>query len=368
MDSSLGYQPNWASAPGDTITDILREREISKEGFASSVGLSREEMNDLLQGRSTVTIGVARRLTVALGASVEFWMARDFQYRQDSRRLQEDEESWLRKLPLGDMIKFGWLSPPPLPSEELAACLRFFGVSSVGEWRGNYSGLQETAAFRSSPAFDSREESVAAWLRQGEIEAARIECKPWHSTQFRESLKEIRSLTRQKDPDVFIPALQGACSEYGVAVVTVRSPRGCRASGATRFLTNDKAILQLSFRYLTDDHFWFTFFHEAAHLIMHGQRQLFTSSLEGQRPWILEGADIPTTAEEQEANQFAATMLVPQDFQNELLTLAPNRRAVVRFAHRIGVSPGVIVGQMQHHGRIGHDQLNRLKRRFAWQD
>ena len=368
MSTSERFQPDWTSAPGDTIVDILREREISNESFASSMGLSMEETNDLLQGRSTVTINVARRLTGVLGSSVEFWMSRDYQYRQDSRRLQEDEGGWLRKLPLGDMIKFGWLSPPPLPSEELAACLRFFGVSSVFEWREKYSGLQETAAFRSSPSFDSREESDAAWLRQGEIEAERIECRPWHSERFQESLIQLRSLTRQKDPNRFVPALQGACSENGVAVVIVRSPSGCRASGATRFVTNEKAILQLSFRYLTDDHFWFTFFHEAGHLILHGQRRFFTAALEGHRPWILEGADVPTTEEEQEANHFAATTLIPREFQQELLVVTPNRREVVRFAHRVGVSPGVIVGQMQHHGRSGYDQLNSLKRRFAWQD
>ena len=368
MISSEGFQPNWTSAPGETIVDILRERDISRESLASLMSLSLVETNELLQGRSTVTVAIARRLTGVLGASVEFWMSRDYQYRQDSRRVKDDEEGWLRKLPLGDMIKFGWLSPLPLPSEELAACLRFFGVSSVAQWKEHYGSLQEVAAFRSSPSFDSREESVAAWLRQGEIEAEGIECRPWHSNQFRESLVQLRSMTSQKDPGRFIPALQEACSENGVAVVVVRSPSGCRASGATRFVTNEKAILQLSFRYLTDDNFWFTFFHEAGHLILHGQRRFFTSALEGQGPWILEGAEAPITKEEEEANHFAATTLIPHEFQQELLTVPPSTRAVIRFAHRVGVSPGVIVGQLQHHGRIGYDQLNQLKRRFAWND
>ena len=330
--------------------------------------LTAEGVSDLLRGRSTVTIAVARRLSNVLGASVEYWMSRDYQYRQDSRRFHEVEEEWLRQLPLGDMIKFEWLSPPPLPSEELAACLRFFGVSSVLEWRENYGGLQEMVVFRLSPSFDSRHESVAAWLRQGEIEAERIECRPWHPGRFRESLSQIRTLTRQKYPARFIPALQEVCSEHGVAVVVVRSPSGCRASGATRFITNKKAILQLSFRYLTDDHFWFTFFHEAGHLILHGEKHFFSSLLEGQKPWILEGTEVPVSEEEQDANHFAATTLIPQEFQRELLTVPTDGKALIRFAHRIGVSPGVVVGQLQHYGRVGYDQLNGLKRRFAWQD
>jgi HTH-type transcriptional regulator / antitoxin HigA len=31
----------------------------------------------------------------------------------------------------------------------------------------------------------------------------------------------------------------------------------------------------LSFRYKTNDHFWFSLFHELAHLLLHGKKSLF---------------------------------------------------------------------------------------------
>ena len=366
MTSGEEFRPDWSSAPGDTITDILRERAISEVTFASLMSLSLEQARDLLQGRSTVTIALARDLAGLLGSSVEFWVARDYQYRQDSKRLQADDEGWVRRLPLADMIKLGWLPRQPLPSEELTACLNFFAVSSIAEWRQRYGSLQEVASFRSSTTFDSRHESVAAWLRQGELQAQAIECGPWHSERFHASLDRLRRLTRLKNPAHFIPTLQDTCAENGVAVVVVRSPNGCRASGATRFVTNDRALLQLSFRYLTDDHFWFTFFHEAGHLILHGQKHFFASGLADQSCWILEGADLPETDEEQEANHFAASTLIPPEFQPELLTVPLDTKAIIRLAGRVGVSPGIIVGQLQHYDKIKYDQLNRLKRRFAW--
>ncbi len=367
MTTSTEFQPDWASAPGDTIRDVLLERGISEATFGSLMGLSAGETRDLLRGRSTITIAIARRLAGSLGGSVEFWMSRDYQYRESSSRVEEVERTWLRQLPLGDMVKFGWLSPRPLPSDELAACLRFFAVMSISEWRNNYGSLQEMAAFRSSLAFDSRLEAVAAWLRRGEIEANAIDCQVWRPERFQESLNEVRPLTRIKDPERFVPTLQEICSKNGVAVVVVRSPNGCRASGATRFVATDKAVLQLSFRHLTDDHFWFTFFHEAGHLLLHGQRRFFSAILEGGKHWILEGADVPEREdEERDANELAANVLIPPQFQPEFRELPVNTRAVLRFAHRIGVSPGIVVGQLQHAGRIGFDQMNTLKRRFAW--
>lgn len=354
--SAHEFQPNWASAPGDTILDILAERDLTVVEFASRVEEPVENVEDLLQGRTTITLGVARKLEGVLGASVEFWISRDFQYRQSIERLNQASRAWLKELPVGDMIKFGWINPKPRPAEEVSACLRYFDVPSVSAWRQVYGGLQELAAFRTSSSLDSRPGSVAAWLRQGEIEAEAINCKPWNPERFREVVPQIRALTREKDPERFVPQLQKCCADAGVAVAIVRGPTGCRASGATRFLTPDKALLLLSVRYLSDDQFWFTFFHEVGHLLLHGKNAVF-----------VEGIDAPMTAQEAEANDFAAQVLIPVKFTSELLSLGGNSQEIVRFARKVGVSPGIVVGQLQHVGKIKRNHFNALKRRYEWQ-
>ena len=352
------FQPNWVSPPGDTINDLLRERGIGLAEFADRMGQTLERASELLQGRATITLGVARRLESILGGSVEFWMSRDFQYREDVARLRVPEKGWLRELPVGDMIKFGWIKPVPPPAEEVGSCLRFFNVQSISAWRDAYADVLTMTAFRTSPSFDSRPASVAAWLREGEIEAAAIDCERWDRSGFEADLPTIRPLTRVKKPDRFIPRLKEICAARGVAVVVVRGPNGCRASGAARFLSPTKALIQLSFRYLSDDQFWFTFFNEAGHLLLHGNRKLFVDGLGG-----------AAEKEEAEANELAERVLVPNEFRATLLQLRSNdARGVIRFAHRIGVSPGVVVGQLQHHGRVSREKLNILKRRFQWSE
>jgi plasmid maintenance system antidote protein VapI len=353
MIASSDFHPDWISAPGDTIADILHERDLSETEFALRIGSTVEDVMNLIQGRATITIAIARQLEHVLGASVEFWMSRDFQYREDVARLNATHERWLAGIPLGDMIKFGWLNPIPRPTEELAACLRFFKVPNIHVWGEKYGSLQ--AAFRTSPSFDSQPGAVAAWLRQGEIEAEKIDCMVWNAKLFEESLPRIRSLTREKNPSKFIPELQKYCAKSGVSAVVVRSPAGCRASGAVRFVSPDMAVLQLSFRYLTDDQFWFTFFHEAGHLLLHNQKGFF-----------FEGANLPTTKEEQEANEFAVDILIPPEFRSSLLRLHAEHHEVIRFAMQLGISPGIIVGQLQHLGKIPHNQLNGLKRHYKW--
>src|ERR1700734_2480542 len=153
MPTRVEFKPDWASAPGDTMVDILGERGLSVTEFAQRLGYTSDHVRDLLEGRATITIGIARQLERVLGGCVEFWMSRDFRYRQDTARLHAADNEWLTELPVGDMIKFGWLKTVPHPSDEMAACLRFFDVSSVAAWRQQYANVQEMVAFRTSPSF-----------------------------------------------------------------------------------------------------------------------------------------------------------------------------------------------------------------------
>jgi plasmid maintenance system antidote protein VapI len=355
------FQPDWMSAPGTTIVDLLEQRSWSREEFAERTGYSLDRVDRLLSGRLTITDDVAEVLEELLGGSKQFWLSREDQYRGDIAYLQskgssEAAKAWLGELPIRDMKRFGWLSAArDEPDLNLAACLDFFGVSNVGEWRTKYSGFVSAVSFRTSLSFESQPGPVLAWLRYGEIKAAEIECRPWNASRFKKALKEIRRLTRARDTAVFLPLLKSLCAACGVAFVVARAPSGCHASGATRFITPEKAMILLSFRHLSDDQFWFTFFHEAGHLLLHSHKALF-----------IEDGSEGNLDEEAEANAFSQHVLIPKEYQNELMSLPLNKNAIIRFSVRVGVSRGIVVGQLQHAKRLPQGKLNWLKRRFKW--
>lgn len=360
MSSTLGFQPNWASPPGDTITKILERKDLSLTAFAKQIGYTENIVAKLLAGELQINSEIAQKLEHILGPSSDFWISRENQYRSDigwvsHEGSHEENIEWLKDIPFKDMINYGWIKPSADKRETAKKCLKFFNVADVMSWYSAYDDSLKLVAFRTSYTFESQIASVAAWLRQGEIEGQRIKCADWNPEIFRKNLIAIRSLTRKKDPAVFIPELQKLCAEAGVAVVTVRAPKGCHASGATRFLSENKSLIQLSFRYKSDDHFWFTFFHEAGHLLLHSQSDIF-----------LESPVTASTKEEDEANIFASEMLIPKEYISELYTLGNNFKTVMRFAKRIGVSHGIVVGQMQHRDIIGKNNLNFLKTRFRW--
>ena len=353
------FQPNWFSKPGDTLYSLMARRGMSLRSLAEKVGCDILTVRGLLAGTIEIDEEIAVRLAGVLGGTPAFWRRRQIAYERALDRAAEavpkdKGAAWLRKFPKSEMASYGWVAARTRRTDAIRSYLAFFGVNGPEEWEHRYAEFENHIAFRTSPTFDSRIGALSAWLRQAEIQARLLPCASWNTDLLRSQLTELRKLTKNKKPAYFIPRLQEMCAAAGVAVVFVPPPAGCRASGAARFISPDKAMVILSFRYLSDDHLWFTFFHEIGHLILHGRSSTF-----------VDGDGTSQNEREREANDFAAGVLVPCDRRDELAALQPRARSVVRFAVSLGVSPGIVVGQLQHLQVIGHNELNALKRRYA---
>jgi hypothetical protein len=170
-------------------------------------------------------------------------------------------------------------------------------------------------------------------------------------------LTEIRKLTNESDPDVFVPKLIDLCARAGVAVVFAPAPKGCPVSGATKWLSPTKALLMLSLRHKSNDHLWFSFFHEAGHILLHGKRMLF-----------IDVERMLTDEHEDEANRFARDFLVPPSIGVRLRDLPEQEDEVMNFAKAAAIAPGIVVGRMQNEGLLAWNKLNHLKIRYTWRE
>lgn len=360
MSDTLEFEPDWFSPPGEAIAECLRRSRKSLSDFAFEMDLDGGRVEQLIEGQLAITTRVARQLEKSLGISAEFWETREAQYRRDMVRLAANVPSdvakkWLRDLPIADMAKMGWVQEQPEITGKVAECFRYFDVPSIECYERRMAELIGEARLRTSQTLVSNRASLATWLQRGEIEARKIDCNSWSAARLQETIPAFRKLTMLREPSKFLPRLQTMCADAGVALVIAKTPKGCRASGATKFLSDDKALLLLSFRYLSDDHFWFSFFHECGHLVLHGRESVF-----------IEGEGHENVVQEEQANDFAQKALIPEPWHRLLTQLPASKKDVLRFAARVGVSPGIVVGQLQHRGRISHNFLNYLKRRYEW--
>jgi plasmid maintenance system antidote protein VapI len=359
LDDGIMEKPDWVSPPGHTIVSILEERELTVEQFADRIGRSAAIAQKILDGSHAIDLEVARALARSLGASEDFWIAREYDYRASVAPPEKvgvaSPADLLSKLPVSDMQKFGWIQKTSNREDQFAECLNFFGVSSLAQWQGRYENAFQHAAYRRSMAYASCEVATTAWLRQGEIETQGDDVAAWSPNMLESQIPHFRRLTWYKSPALFLPKLKEAFAKAGVKFTIVRAPKGCSASGAIRILADATPHIQLSFRYLSDDQFWFSLFHEVAHLLLHYEKMP-----------ILENTKLTEDECEREANEYASHVIVPMQYREEFLSLGGSRFPIIEFAKKVGVAPGLIVGQLQHARLIRFHQMQRLKRRYSW--
>ncbi|NOY16049.1 MAG: HigA family addiction module antidote protein [Gammaproteobacteria bacterium] len=363
MDNTVinQYTPDYSVTPGEVLEYELELRNMSRTELAKRTGLSEKHIIAILKGKGTtiITPETAIKLERALGMSVEYWLNLEAHYQETRARLAEEVKlendlGWLKRIPVNAMVKMDWLKKHKDKRQQLEEVLRFFGIASVEQWDDIWPNV--AVAYRQHNKHEIFAEAVSAWLRQGELVATAIQCKPFNKAAFREELDEIRGLTAQSNPGYFVPALQQRCAKAGVAVVFVPCLPKTGVSGATRWVNPGKAIIQLSLRYKTNDHLWFTFFHEAGHILLHGKKELF-----------IEGANGMDGEKEAQANVFAEQVLLPRKAFNAFAAQVPfSKAAIQRFAKEIGVAPGIVVGQLQHKDLLPPTHCNDLKVRYQW--
>lgn len=352
--TSLGYAPDIVLPPGETLAEVLEEAGMTQAALAKRTGLSTKHVNQIINGAVSITPESALLLERATGVSARVWNNLEVAYREhrtrelDAASLMEDV-GWLDVLPIRELIKREWIPSSKDPLQLLQSVCLFFGVANRSAWEALW---QKPTAYRTSKAFTSDPGAVAAWLRIGEIRAAGIECAPYDRAALTELLDDLRRLTCEPDPEVWHPTLVDMCASVGVAVVLEPEIKGARINGAARWLTPDKALVQLSLRHSWNDIFWFTFFHEIGHLLMHSKKDTFLND-----PGAHSGV-------EQEADGFAGQLLIPRASEAELASVTTVAEAR-SLADRLGVAPGIVVGRLQHDGRWPYNRGNDLKQRFV---
>jgi addiction module HigA family antidote len=357
MIEQRSYRPSDVSVPGDTLKEILEERGITQADLAIRMGRPQKTISEIANGKTAITTETALELELVLGVPAAFWLSREARYREWLARSEQendlaDARSWCELFPTKQMEQFGWLPRVSDWRQRSKALLEFLGVASPSQW----NAVQDctAVAFRRPRKFQSNPYALAAWLRAGERTAQSANTAPYNREKFLAALAEIRAATREP-PSVFTVTVPQATAEAGVVVAFIPELPASRASGATRWLTPSRALIQLSLRYKTDDHLWFTFFHEAAHVLLHSKKMIFIEAMGH------------SGKEEEEANAWARDFLIPVDDYRALATWPVYTKAAVSdFASHLGIAPGIVVGRLQHDGLLPHSHLNDLKRRFQW--
>ena len=338
------YIPQTVSHPGLTLREKLEELGMSQKEFAVRTGKPEQTIVKVINGESSLTPDMAVQFESVLGIPANFWLKRQQNYDEAVARVKRRDvlvsgRDWARSFPCTKMTQLGWLPKTEAHEQKVEALLYFFGISGHQAWDDFYCGLKLKVSFRISLAHSREPYAISAWLRQGELEAAKLVAPSYNAKTFKTNLESIKKVMAEH-PDDFFPILQQLCLEAGVKVVYTPCLPKAPIHGSTRWLHDNTPLIQLSARYRQNDRFWFTFFHEAGHILLHGKKYI---SLEDD---CFEAED---KDKEAEADAFAVRWTFSEEQEQEVMQFGPvNEKDIIDFAQKFGTHPALIIGRFHH--------------------
>ena len=346
--------------PGEILAEELAARGMTQRELAARLDRPPQVISEIVRAKKAITPDTAIALGKVLGGAPEFWTNLEADYQMTLARQREKNAlltgaQWLPEYPVRELVKRGWLTAGRDAESKTKALLDFLGVASIEP-----KVYQAAVGFRITEAAQRRVSrgALAVWLRKGELDAQEIQTADYDAATFRAGLAEIRGMTEQSPPE-FLPAMTEICAQAGVAFCVVPELPKIGANGVARWLTDRKALLQMSIRGKWADIFWFSFFHEAGHLLQHRtQRRIMIDGLNGD----------PEMAEiEVEADQFARDFLIAPDDWNDFCDAGRFTPGYIEgFARSIEVAPFIVVGRLQKEKRVPYNRLTELKTRYEW--
>ena len=341
MDNQVHkYHPQTRPHPGETLSEKLEEMCMGPKEFALRTGKPEKTIIAILSGKSSITPEMAVKFENVTKIPAHFWTNHQRSYdefivRQKQQSIIKDAEEWTRKFPLPEMMRKGWIPKSKTIEQKTMDVLSFFGFAHHVAWEQYYMKQQLKAIFSISLQSISNPYGLTVWLRKGDIQSEEYDVDTYSEKRFREALPSIKELMI-KHPKDFFETLQHICLKAGVKVIYTSKLKNVEVTACTRWVQNSP-VIQLTDRYSRNDIFWWTFFHQVGHIILHGKKNIFLENVE------YPDRDIE---KEEEADEFARKWLLTHDQEREILSISTKQVHINTLAKSINVNPVIIAGKL----------------------
>ena len=343
MDDALA--PGRCPSPGELLQRELLAREWTQKDLASIIGRPHQAINEIIKGNKQITPETAIELSTAFGASPDYWMNLESQYRLFLAKTTVATDAIIRKrrlyelAPVSELIKRSWIQDTKSIStleREVFALLGIQDSDSIPE----YANMQ----LRHTRSRDPEKRCLYAWKKRVEALTSNQRVGNFNLEHFSQNhVHELLALSRELESVAEVPQF---LLDHGIRFIIVPHLSKTYLDGA--MFTAGSPVVALTLRFDRIDAFWFTLLHELAHLVS-GHEEAIDTRLENP-------ADSTT---EMQADALAGSWLLPTSGFQQIQCKWPyiSRGSVEEVASDMGRHPGIVVGRLQHDRLLKYSQF-----------
>lgn len=286
MAQKKKFKAVYAFHPGVTLREKLEEMGMGVKEFAVRTSKPEKTINAVLTGDSSLTPDMAVAFEQITLIPAHMWLNLQRNYdeyvaRQKRESIFTDEAtiSWAKSFPYSIMAKLGWVPATRNISEKAVFLLAFFKITTPNAWENLFLNQALKSEFRLSLSGTKDPHSISAWLRRGEILAEKMETKNVYSAELLKRIIPQMVKLAHSQPGDFAVQLSELCSEVGVKLIYISHIPHAPVNGCARWI-DDVPCIQMTDRQKRNDVFWFSFFHEIGHVLLHGKKDVFLEDKE----------------------------------------------------------------------------------------
>lgn len=347
----LNRVPAEVFAPGEFIREELEARGWTQEDLAQIMGRPTRLVNELVNAKKQITPDTARGLAEAFGTDPLYWMNLDSAYRLSNTQPVDSSVSrraeLYAKFPIREMTKRGWIEASQNLDVIEHRVFQFHCIKSISE-KPKFAHAAKAHKYN-----EERTPIQWAWLFRAKQLSEAVGVSSYDESKLRRVITKLKLLRMAAEEIRQVPTL---LSEAGVRFVIVEFLSGAKIDGAAFWLDEKSPVIALSLRFDRIDNFWFVLRHEIEHIL---NRDGLVLDLELSEQ-MERNDDLPP--EEVAANEAAAEFCVPKSEMNSFITrVRPlySEQRILLFAKRLGVHPGLVVGQLQRRREVPYTHFHK---------
>jgi len=342
--------------PGETIKELLEIYNYTQKDLANKLGMELKTVNEILNGKGVITFETAIKLGTIFNMPASFWNNLEFNYRKDLRDLEEAEraEQDYQKIETAykELVKRKKIEVAKEKANKVAIYKSFMEVANLDDIEAEY---EMAIACRKAQVKEFNVINLMTWIQCGIKKTREAISNSFDKEKVLEMIPEIKKLTLLENQQQALIELKELCAKCGIVLSYEKAFPNTGINGIAKWVTVDKAFIQVSDRGKKADTFWFTFMHELGH-IMKGKKKIF---------FIDEECTKSEGDEEKIANDFAKKMLIEDKKDYEKLKKHWTINAIKEFAKGNNIHEGIVAGMICHDNNVYNNVgLNNLRRKL----
>ncbi len=347
--------------PGAVLNQKINESGMTRKELAQRINVSEKHICTVINGDRGISATFARKLGYVF-ENTSYWIQVQAKYDEEQARIKEENSISSEEIeilrPLHDIITHftdrGYMHNDCGDASKVMQLRKLLNVSDLLY----IPNITYNAAYRAQLSSNVRIDPFVlfAWQRLCEKETEKIHIESNLDKQLLHNyLPNIKLMMFDRLNDG-IQSLQQLFAQCGIAFQVVRNFRGAPVQGFIKETTEHRLILCLTFRGQRADRFWFTLFHEIAHILNDDYSTRFVDF------------DSVQSDMESKADAFASNILInPEEYRHFLHNSDCTVWSEIEaFAESVQVQPFIVLGRLQKDGLLEWSDYSDKMRYYKW--